>query len=128
MNQPTHVTVPTLDHGPVVVPEPAWCTGHNHPHTEARDDVTHTGPIIPFNAPTSRGEVTLMLAALEQRPFATHHAPGTETFVNVELAGEDWYPSTPDQLDALADALVEHATTLRHLARQLATLRAGEAR
>ncbi|WP_432104885.1 DUF6907 domain-containing protein [Streptomyces sp. bgisy091] len=122
------VTVPTSDHGPVTLPEPSWCTGHDHPHVEARMDVVHTGPIVPFHLPTGRGEVTTMLAALEQRPFIGDQAPGAGVFMNVELSGGDWYPSGPEDLDLMAAALVEHAAELRHLARQLSALRQREGR
>lgn len=125
MTEPRTVTMPTLHHGLITIPEPDWCIGHDLPHIEHRIDISHVGPTVSFDVPTSRGEVVTMLAALEQRPFTARH-PGTGVFMNVELCGDDWYPSSPAQLDQLADALVGHAAQLRALARQLAVLCAGE--
>lgn len=116
MRTPRTVTVQTTDYGPVTIECPAWCLGV-HPDNGYRVDIFHEGPEVTFNVPTSRGEVTSMTAALEQRPYA-ERAPGTEVFVNVELAG-DHYPSNPAELDAMAAALVEHAQKLRFLSRRL---------
>ena len=121
------VTLRTIDHGDITIPEPAWCAGHPSPDPEHRIDISHVGKTHPFNLHTSRGPITAMLATVEQRPFIGDRFPGTDTFVNVEICG-DWYPSDPQQLQELAAALVVHATHLRTLARELSALKAGEGR
>lgn len=113
------VTVHTIDHGPVTLPEPAWCLSE-HPGDGHRVDISHEGPEAELALPTWAGPRTLMHAVFEQRPF-TERRPGRGPFVNVEIGG-DWYPADPAGLDQMAAALVEHACTLRALARQLAVL------
>lgn len=122
MSAPRTVTVHTHDHGDVTIQEPAWCTGAFHQPGGARVDVTHTSDDIPFNVETGEGSVTTMRAVFEQRPF-TEREPGRGVFVSVELDGQ-MYPSTPQQLDRIAAALVIHAVHLRTLARQLSVLQA----
>jgi hypothetical protein len=114
------VTVSTVDHGPVTITCPPWCTDA-HPAGGYRVDIAHAGREVPFDVVTSRGTATVLLAALEQRPY-TEAAPGTGVFVAVEIGG-DCYPSSPEQLENLADALTGHAVGLRALAVQLAALR-----
>ncbi|MFI1470619.1 DUF6907 domain-containing protein [Streptomyces wuyuanensis] len=121
MTVPRIVTVPTIDHGPVQLVCPPWCTGHDQT-PQYRVDLAHVGPEQPFRVETSRGSVETMLAVLEQRPF-TETAPGRSVFVNLQIDAEA-YPCSPEQLDQAAAALVVHATHLRSLARQLSMLRA----
>lgn len=118
MSAPRTVTVPTLDHGPVTIPEPAWCIGHEGLHPEYRVDLDHRGPTLELDF----GDHGLWNALLVQAPFVT--LSSRETGIHVEQLG---YAKTldPAGLDALADALVEHAAQLRTLARQLSTLLAG---
>ncbi|MFE5852546.1 DUF6907 domain-containing protein [Streptomyces sp. NPDC056500] len=116
------ITVPTLDHGPITITCPDWCT-EPHQNPEYRIDLTHAGPDIAFNVETSRGTATLMTAWYEQRPHIGERFPGTRTFINVEING-DTYPSDPRQLDQLAAALTIHAIHLRTLAQQLTALKA----
>lgn len=125
MSAPRTVTVQTIDHGPVTMPEPAWCVGHDEQQPQYRIDISHFGPVTLFEVPTSRGEVTTMEAAFEQRPFIGDAFPGTDVFVWVGVA-DDGCPSTPAQLDTIAAALVEHAATLRGMARRLTALLAQE--
>ncbi|WP_236244507.1 hypothetical protein [Streptomyces sp. CC210A] len=118
MNARRTVTVPTIDHGPVTLTCPPWCTGHTSHPAEYRADLSHTGPehVLPHD-----GE-PLHIAQLVQFPYGTR--PNT-TGLYVEQSG---YAQTlaPTGVDALAAALVEHAAQLRHLARELSALRAGE--
>ncbi|MET7711027.1 hypothetical protein [Streptomyces sp. NPDC005407] len=127
MSAPRTVTVPTLDHGDIVIPEPAWCAGHDGQPPQYRIDIGHTGPERELIVPTSRGPVPLMVTAIEQRPFIGDRFPGTAPLVWLGISS-DGYPSSPAQLDQLANALVGHAATLRALARRLAVLRIREGR
>jgi hypothetical protein len=113
VTEPRIVTVHTLDHGDVTVPEPAWCTGHD-PFPEQRADLTHYGPDRPLYF---RGE-QLWTAMLAQAPFSAAPLVG----VYVEQTG---YTGTldPAGLRELADAEQAHADYLRRLAAELASLR-----
>ncbi|MGW0774565.1 DUF6907 domain-containing protein [Streptomyces sp. NPDC002835] len=115
MNEPT-VTVPTLDHGLVQLTEPAWCLGHDQ-EPALRGDILHTGP---EHTAVFRGR-QLAVAALAQSPFA----PVPTVAVSVQCGGFT-QALEPAGLDELAAVLVDYAATLRHLARQLATITAGE--
>jgi hypothetical protein len=121
---PRTVTVSTLDHGDITIPEPDWCTGF-HPAGLQRIDIAHQGPENFLNLPTPRGVVPLLSFGLEQRPF-TERWPGRGLFINVDLT-DDWCPMQSGDLDRAAAALVDYAAKLRHAARELAVLKAGEA-
>ncbi|MEU3045108.1 MULTISPECIES: DUF6907 domain-containing protein [unclassified Streptomyces] len=118
MSTPTTVTVATLDHGPVTFPEPSWCTGHAEHLVEALVDVAHHGP----EQPLMFGNEPLFLAALVQDPFTSRGSRDVGLYV--EQTG---YAATmaPQDVDALADALVSAASRLRHMARGLAVVRSG---
>lgn len=113
MNERT-VNLPTIDIGPVTVPEPAWCAGHE-PVPQYRVDIHHMGPERPL---TFQGE-PLGSAYLVQAPY------GAQTFreplghVSLMLEGASLDPAG---LDELAAALVDHAATIRRLARELAVV------
>lgn len=111
------VTVPTLDHGPVTVPEPIWCTGHNDQLVEYRDDIHHTGPehVIDYDAQA------LLSAELVEFPFGRRPVPPS---VHVEILVSA-LTLDPPGLEGLAAVLTEQATELRRLALRLAVLRAG---
>jgi hypothetical protein len=109
-------TVHTLDHGPVTLTCPTWCADVHAPQNGGyRADIVHTGPEIPFTV----GDELLFIAQYVSYPYA-ERLPRT-TGLYVEQSG---YARTldPAGLDQLAAALVEHATRLRHLARQLSAL------
>ncbi|MFI9063231.1 DUF6907 domain-containing protein [Streptomyces sp. NPDC053429] len=113
------VTVHTLDHGPVTVPEPAWCTGHPAELAEYRDDIHHTGPehVVDYDAQA------LLTAQLVEFPFGLHPvAPSLHVDVTIPGATLD-----PPALEDLAAILTEQAAELRRLALRLAVLRAGGA-
>lgn len=112
------VTVPTLDHGLVVMPEPAWCAGHTEDQPELLCDTGHIGA---RHTMTFEG-LELASAALVQDPFVEHS--GRTIRAVVEL-GDLAHGLTPGELDGLAAVLVDYAATLRHLARQLSALRTG---
>lgn len=110
------VTVPTLDHGLVVMPEPDWCIGHTEDRPELLCDTGHIGA---RHTMTFEG-LELGMAALVQDPFVVHSDRGVRALVEL---GELAHGLTSDELDALAAVLVDYARTLRHLSRQLSALR-----
>ena len=119
MTEPRTVTVPTIDHGDVTIPEPSWCTGHDQARPEYLRDTGHAGtPNRLSYAGTELG-----VAKLVQNPLVEHS--DRSVMVLVELGG-DGLGLRSTELDDLAVILVDFAGTLRTLARQLASLNAGE--
>lgn len=112
LSAPRTVTVHTVDHGLVTMPEPAWCVGHEGDRPGHRVDLGHRGPAQDLDF----GDHRLWSVLLVQAPFTT--LGSRQTAVHVEQTG---YAGTldPAELDALAAALVEHAVQLRAAARQL---------
>ncbi|MFE1845794.1 DUF6907 domain-containing protein [Streptomyces sp. NPDC059515] len=114
MTTPRTVTLATLDHGDVTLPEPAWCAGHTGHRPQYRADLSHSGEDITL---TFRGR-PLAAACLDQSPFG---ATGREVRVSVSLVGQ--------ALDArgvyeLAADLDRYADQLRGLADQLLVIHA----
>ncbi|WP_236243148.1 hypothetical protein [Streptomyces sp. CC228A] len=112
------VTVRTIDHGPVTLTCPAWCTGHTGHPAGYRADLSHTGP---EHVLVHEGE-PLHVAQLVRFPYGAR--PNT-TGLYVEQSGFA-QTLTPVGVDGLAAALVAHAARLRHLARELSALHAAE--
>ncbi|MFD7982144.1 DUF6907 domain-containing protein [Kitasatospora indigofera] len=117
------VRVQTVDRGPVVLREPAWCVGR-HPDGEYRADLTHDGPAVSLTVETAGGTVELLDLLLTQSPFATR-AEYRRPTVAVRLGGD--YHRFRDQaaLNALADNLARHAEQLRTLGTEFAALLAA---
>ena len=115
------VTVSTADHGDVTIPEPSWCLG-KHPWESYREDIAHQGAQIEaFIETPCHGRVSMLAAALVQRPFSP-----TDPHVRVSLDMDgDWHDLDACALDAAAAAFVDYAAVLRRLARQLPVLEAG---
>ncbi|MGY3845264.1 DUF6907 domain-containing protein [Streptomyces hydrogenans] len=112
------VTVDTGDQGTVALTEPGWCTGGHEP-VEYRADIEHQGPETPVGIETPcHGTVLTLGASIAQRPYSPTGA-GVHALIRV---GEEWHELSSAGLDRAAAALVEHATALRHLARQLSVL------
>lgn len=111
------VTVHSVDYGPVTFVCPPWCLTV-HVDGGYRADICHAGPAT---ALAFRGE-QLWHAETVAYPYAERLPRG----IGVYVAQTD-YAGTfdPDGLDGLAEAFVEHAAALRHLARELAALHAG---
>lgn len=114
------VTLVTVDHGPVTMPEPTWCAGHaDHRPETYRVDLDHKGPEHHL---THDGEA-LWVALLTQAPYATlpeHRGLG------VYVDQQDYaYTLDPAGLYALAASMDTHADRLRDLADRLAVLLAG---
>ncbi len=118
MTAPRIVTVPTLDRGDVTIPEPEWCVGHAGQLPEYFVDLSHGGPehhIGPAAAP-------LFVAMLTQHP---HGSGPRETGLYVDPV-RIARTMTPAELDQFAAELVNAAARLRHLARQVAVVRASD--
>ena len=126
MTGPRTITLPTADHGPVTLPEPAWCAGHTlHDPETLRVDITHAGPAVDC---TYLG-ADLFSAELVQSP----HSESTNPLLGGRTPGVSVWPIgrtlDPVQLYSLAAALDRYADQLRALADQLATvLDGGESR
>ncbi|QTU47621.1 hypothetical protein F3K20_24880 [Streptomyces scabiei] len=124
--KPSTITLPTIDHGLVTLPEPTWCCGHtDHRPDTHRADILHKGPeaVLTFRG----GEV--LTACLAQSPYATlptHPELGGRTI------GVSVYPPgrtlTPVGLYELAASLDSYADRIRGLAEQLTAVLAGGGR
>lgn len=120
--EPRTVTLPTIDQGPVALVCPDWCAGHDA-EPQYRSDLFHESREQPLDLPVRGGSAELLAVAFEQRPY-TEGWIGTRPFVNVGFNG-DYHPVRVDGLEDMADALEQHAATLREYAHQLAVLLAG---
>lgn len=102
---------------PMQIDEPDWCAGHPDDRAQYKVDITHYGPehVIEANG------IQTLRVILASSPFSEHQ-PGPVLYVeNGDLTGS----YTPDEVEQLADALVESADQLRALGRQLAAILAG---
>lgn len=111
------VTVPTLDHGPVTMPEPAWCAGHPAEPVEYRDDVHHAAAeyVVDYDG------LAVLAAELVAYPFGAHPVPAS-VHVDITVPG---LTLDPPGLEGLADVLTAQAAELHRLALRLAVVRAG---
>ncbi|MDW4904443.1 hypothetical protein RB628_03590 [Streptomyces sp. ADMS] len=117
MTEPRMITLPTADHGPVTLDEPAWCIGHpNHRPDDRRADILHTGPDV---ALVFQGR-DIGDASLVESPYA--ELPGGALGVSVSLLGRTL---DPVHLYGFAASLDTYADRLRDLADQLTALLAG---
>jgi hypothetical protein len=115
------VTVVTTDHGPITIPEPPWCTGTYHPAGIARDEISHSGPVIDVLVGTERGPQRLAELLLWQVPFpAPDETHGDAVHVVVQLLDGHHYGYDAPALEALAVDLTEAAAKVRRVARRLA--------
>lgn len=115
------IVLPTIDHGDVTIPEPAWCVGHTDHRPGYRCDILHRGPDV---ALTFRGH-WIGDATLVQSPFAQTSNPelgGPTPGVSVSLIDRTL---NPVGVYELATAIEEYAGRLRSLAYELAVILAG---
>lgn len=118
MTGPRTITVPTADHGNVTVTEPDWCTA-DHTFEGYREDIEHSGAVTYLTIPTEcHGPAHTLPVEFVWRPFSP-----TDALIKAAIELDGWHEFDPAGLDRAADALIEHAATLRVYARQLATLR-----
>ncbi|MDX3400077.1 DUF6907 domain-containing protein [Streptomyces sp. ME01-18h] len=108
------ITLPTIDHGDVTLPEPSWCVGHETDAGHQRVDLQHLGPDVALDFQGKR----LMTSGLVQAPFGADTTPGISVFDIGVLDARLVYQLAAD-LDAYADRL-------RSLADQLLVILAGE--
>ncbi|MGW3646674.1 DUF6907 domain-containing protein [Streptomyces sp. NPDC000878] len=116
--EPRTVTVPTLDHGEITIPEPAWCAGHEGQPAGCRSDFLHRSPARAF---AFRGK-QLGAAGLVQGPFAEHASRLTEAHLTLIIEG---VTLNPVGLYDLAGALDRYTDRLRDLADELHALLGG---
>lgn len=115
------ITLPTIDHGDVTIPEPDWCVGHTNHQPGLRAEILHLGPDVTL---TFRGH-EIGDASLVQAPFGNDARPelgGPTPGISVSLIG---LTLDPVGVYELAAALEEYAGQLRSLAYELAVILAG---
>lgn len=119
---PGTVTLDTLDHGRITIPEPLWCTGHDGEQIVQRVDVTHVGRKVAAELETDGGTVEFLPACISWGPFAELRP---EPY---PLADVDEFPGMdPSQLRELAAEVGLHAGRLYRLSNELDRLRRAEA-
>jgi hypothetical protein len=123
VSDPRTITIPTLDHGPVTLPEPFWCAAE-HLVDGYRADIAHEGEEHPLTVDAMDGQVQVATAFLYQRPFAERST--TAVVVAVDFGAEaNEYDA--QSLAGLADALVSYAVgPLHSLIERLQLLEGGE--
>lgn len=115
------VTLDTLDHGRITIPEPAWCLGHGGEQIVQRVDVTHVGRTVAAELETDGGTIEFLPACISWGPFAELRP---EPY---PLADVDEFPGMdPAQLRELAAEVGLHAGRLYTLANQLDRIRRAE--
>ncbi|WP_432020957.1 DUF6907 domain-containing protein [Streptomyces sp. 1222.5] len=116
--EPRTVSVRLLVSKVLRVDEPDWCTGAHGDRAQFKADVTHYGPEQIIGA----HGFDLFRAMLAQSPFTEHDSRSVQLYVEQEDVTGSY---TPDEVEQLADALVEAAAQLRALGRDLAEGLAG---
>ncbi|MFF7158099.1 DUF6907 domain-containing protein [Streptomyces sp. NPDC008139] len=120
------VTVPTSDHGPVTIPEPAWCTGASHRHGPVfRADIHHDGEPATITVDTTRGPMALMSLYLNQNPFVTDPDARGVNVIAVFADGDSW-PAGIGELGEIAGRIIRAARLIVPVARRLDAVRGGE--
>ena len=120
MTGPRTVTVHTLDHGPVTLTCPAWCTGEHDESDVFRVDLAHDG-VEHVIAPAGR---ELFRAFLTQAPFSN-----VDRSIGLYVEAADiTITHTPEGIEQFADELTAAAEQLRVLGRELARILAGGGR
>lgn len=122
---PRTVTIATVDHGDVTVPEPDWCTGHDWQPSPYRADITHNGPVIVAKVETEcHGEIEFLQTHLSWAPFGEIE-PQPYPVVAIEVG--DGHDFDPDGVRRVAKALLGHVGRLHRFADELEELRDGGA-
>lgn len=118
--EPRLITLPTLDHGDVTLPEPSWCIGHaDHRPDTYRVDLAHNTPVVPL---TVRGR-TIGRAVITQAPCAELSTREIQASVVLSYEGIDGFD--PAGLYDFAAELDTHADRLRALADELTAILTG---
>ncbi|MEU1497011.1 hypothetical protein [Streptomyces sp. NPDC005732] len=117
------VTLQTLDHGEVTIPEPAWCTGHDDELVGYLAEVTHRGRETKAGAVTeAAGYVELLDAQISHAPYLAIQ-PEPHPVLSIHLSLET--RATPGDVRAIAYALRVASLRLDHLDREVQHLRNG---
>lgn len=116
------VTLQTLDHGEIVVAEPAWCLGHDGETVGHRADITHNGAWTAAGVDVDGDRVEFLRARIS-------HAPLTELAIEPHPVAdvEDVGALDSEQLRALAAEVGRHSGRLYAKANELDGLRRAEA-
>jgi hypothetical protein len=111
------VTLDTLDHGRITIPEPSWCDGHDGEDVVHRQDIGHAG-----------GRVAAEFAGMEILPACISWGPFAELRPEpYPVADIDELPAMePDEVRALAAELALHLGRLYRLSNHLEQLRRAE--
>lgn len=121
--EPRTITLDTQDFGPVTLPEPSWCRGHDdHQPGSYRVDLTHYGTETVL---TYQG-AELWRVMVTASPYATR--PEDRPMCAYLEQGHYTGDFTPAGLYDLAATLDAHADQLREFADTLARLVDGEQR
>lgn len=115
--EPRTATVNVFVTKPLTIDEPDWCAGHPDDQAQYKVDITHNGPEHVIEA---NGFQTLR-AIIASSPFSQHQPKPVLYVEDGDLTGS----YTPDEVEQLADALVQTAEQLRALGRQLAEVLDG---
>lgn len=118
--QPRIAIVNLLVTKPLEIDEPDWCTGHRTDSAQFKPDITHNGPEHPIEI----NGFPILLAMLSQAPYTECASSALCLYVE---QGDFTGSYNPDEVEQLADALVETAAQLRVLGRSLADLLDGGA-
>ncbi|WP_326583322.1 hypothetical protein OG889_32735 [Streptomyces sp. NBC_00481] len=114
------VTLLTIDHGSVTLPEPSWCTGHaDHRPDTHRADILHTGPTHRL---THNGQ-PLGRALIFQAPCSELTTSAVQASVVLDFEPHRGFDAVG--LYDLAASLDAAADRLRGLADQLHAVLAG---
>jgi hypothetical protein len=110
--RPKTVSLPLWRGGTLILPEPAWCAGHEDAVPEHPADVRHEGIEIPLHVHAGGKVFEVLAYSVIQDPYSsTDFLPKA----SIDLGG-DYASFTHAELYALADGLVEHARQLREFA------------
>ncbi|MER8004966.1 hypothetical protein [Streptomyces sp. NPDC094149] len=123
MTRPLTVTLDTIDHGTVTLPEPAWCTGHGWQPNPNLTDVTHYSVPVKASAMTeARGLVELLVARISHAPYAVlQPEPHPVIAVTVDVEGT----FNADDMGKITQGLRAAAMRLDRLIGEVERLRGG---
>ncbi|WP_415947747.1 DUF6907 domain-containing protein [Streptomyces sp. KLOTTS4A1] len=117
MNKLRAVTVPTRDHGPVILTCPAWCTtDHTAEPVHYRADLAHSGQHLTATVPFMPGQLPWLVISAEWAPHAEFTGP--HPYLAVDLGGYT-RRHTPTTLLALVDILATQLDEVRAYAHRL---------
>jgi len=119
--EPRTATVNVFVHTPLEIDEPDWCAGHPDDNAQYKVDITHYGPeqIVEIN------QFEIFRAMIAQSPFSEQSCTAPVLYIE---DGSFTGSYAPDQVEQLADALVESADRLRTLGRELTRILDGGGR